>query len=123
MSKPVVIGLTLNPYISNKFLKIGKELVNLVKKNPSPLYRQSNPDATTVAATSGKFEFTSSNKLCAANSNTHQQRDATTGGFLLFRMTFASHSIPKFRPVAFNLTDFGAVDDGVIINTEALSGQ
>lgn len=27
--------------------------------------------------------------------------------------------MPKFRPVAFNLTDFGAVGDGVTVNTEA----
>ncbi|CAI9760587.1 unnamed protein product [Fraxinus pennsylvanica] len=50
----------------------------------------------------------------------YRQRDATTGGFFLFRRTFASHSIPKFRPVAFNLTDFGAVGDGVIINRKML---
>lgn len=27
--------------------------------------------------------------------------------------------MPKLRPVAFNLTDFGAVGDGVTVNTEA----
>ncbi|OIW19347.1 hypothetical protein TanjilG_03481 [Lupinus angustifolius] len=42
------------------------------------------------------------------------------GGFLVFgRVTVAARPIPKLRPVAFNLTDFGGVGDGVTLNTEA----
>lgn len=47
------------------------------------------------------------------------QRDAATGRLLLFRRTFPSRPFPKLRPVVFNLTDFGAVGDGVNVNTVA----
>lgn len=40
-------------------------------------------------------------------------------GFLIFRRSLPARPFPKLRPVAFNLTDFGAVGDGVTINTEA----
>ncbi|KAL3825449.1 hypothetical protein ACJIZ3_021478 [Penstemon smallii] len=46
------------------------------------------------------------------------QRDFT-GGFLVFRFDFPSRQFPKLRPFAFNLTDFGAVGDGVTLNTAA----
>ncbi|KAG2717905.1 hypothetical protein I3760_03G195600 [Carya illinoinensis] len=39
-------------------------------------------------------------------------------GFLVFRRA-PMKSMPLLRPVAFNLTDFGAVGDGVTVNTEA----
>lgn len=39
-------------------------------------------------------------------------------GFLIFRRTVVK-PLPKLRPVAFNLTDFGAVGDGVTVNTKA----
>lgn len=47
-----------------------------------------------------------------------QQRSAAAG-FLIFRRPFPYRPFPKLRPVAFNLTDFGAVGDGVTINTVA----
>jgi len=40
------------------------------------------------------------------------------GGFLFFGRV-PVRPIPKMRPVAFNLTDFGGVGDGVTLNTEA----
>ncbi|XP_060210004.1 probable polygalacturonase [Lycium barbarum] len=46
------------------------------------------------------------------------QMDATTG-ILIFRRVFPVRELPKFRPVAFNLTDFGGVGDGVTVNTKA----
>ncbi|KAL3352954.1 hypothetical protein AABB24_020766 [Solanum stoloniferum] len=46
------------------------------------------------------------------------QVDATAG-ILIFRRVFPAREVPKFRPVAFNLTDFGGVGDGVTVNTEA----
>ncbi|KAL3830054.1 hypothetical protein ACJIZ3_018856 [Penstemon smallii] len=46
------------------------------------------------------------------------QRDAGTG-VLIFRREFSSRKLPKLRPVAYNLTDFGGVGDGVILNTAA----
>ncbi|CAA2970980.1 Hypothetical predicted protein [Olea europaea subsp. europaea] len=50
------------------------------------------------------------------------QRDAATaGGLLLFRRDFPSRMLilPKLRPVAFNLKDFGGVGDGITLNTAA----
>ncbi|CAI9766565.1 unnamed protein product [Fraxinus pennsylvanica] len=47
------------------------------------------------------------------------QWDIATGGLLPFRRTFPSRLFPKLRPVVFNLTDFGAVGDGVHVNTAA----
>lgn len=47
-----------------------------------------------------------------------QQRSAAAG-FLIFRRPFPYRPFPKLRPVAFNLTDFGAVGDGVTVNTVA----
>ncbi|XP_022894972.1 probable polygalacturonase [Olea europaea var. sylvestris] len=47
------------------------------------------------------------------------QRDAATGGLLLFRRTLPTRSLPKLRPVSFNLSDFGALGDGVTVNTAA----
>ncbi|CAL0330271.1 unnamed protein product [Lupinus luteus] len=45
---------------------------------------------------------------------------SVVGGFLVFgRVAVAARPIPKLRPVAFNLTDFGGVGDGVTLNTEA----
>lgn len=44
------------------------------------------------------------------------------GGLSVFWWTTAAVSaggFPRLRPVAFNLTDFGAVGDGVTMNTEA----
>ncbi|GAB4838089.1 hypothetical protein Ancab_027620 [Ancistrocladus abbreviatus] len=39
-------------------------------------------------------------------------------GLLIFRRG-AAMPVPKLRPVAFNITDFGAVGDGVMDNTAA----
>lgn len=39
-------------------------------------------------------------------------------GFSFFKRVPA-RAMPRLRPVAFNLTDFGAVGDGVTLNTEA----
>ncbi|KAL3654662.1 hypothetical protein CASFOL_001397 [Castilleja foliolosa] len=47
------------------------------------------------------------------------QRDAAAGGLLIFRQDFPSRQFPKLRPVAFNLTDFGGMSDGVTLNTVA----
>ncbi|GAY37633.1 hypothetical protein CUMW_030530 [Citrus unshiu] len=47
------------------------------------------------------------------------QRNAVVGGFLFLRWGVASRPIPRLRPAAFNLTDFGGVGDGVTLNTEA----
>ncbi|XP_011007764.1 PREDICTED: probable polygalacturonase isoform X1 [Populus euphratica] len=46
------------------------------------------------------------------------QRNAVRGGFVAFWFG-PVRPIPKLRPVAFNLTDFGAVGDGITLNTEA----
>ncbi|XP_042377464.1 probable polygalacturonase [Zingiber officinale] len=40
-------------------------------------------------------------------------------GVGLFRMKAAARPIPRLRPVAFNLTDFGGVGDGKTLNTAA----
>ncbi|KAM0000939.1 putative glycoside hydrolase, family 28, pectin lyase/virulence factor [Helianthus debilis subsp. tardiflorus] len=40
-------------------------------------------------------------------------------GFLIFRRPVAGRLVPVFRPVAFNITDFGGVGDGVTVNTVA----
>ncbi|CAA0821525.1 Pectin lyase-like superfamily protein [Striga hermonthica] len=47
------------------------------------------------------------------------QKEATAGELLIFRRNFSSRQFPKLRPVAFNLTDFGGVGDGVTLNTAA----
>ncbi|KAE9601579.1 putative galacturan 1,4-alpha-galacturonidase [Lupinus albus] len=47
------------------------------------------------------------------------QRNVVGGFFVFGRVTVAARPIPKLRPVAFNLTDFGGVGDGVTLNTEA----
>ncbi|XP_044464189.1 probable polygalacturonase [Mangifera indica] len=47
------------------------------------------------------------------------QRNVVVGGFSFFRWGVSSRPIPTLRPVAFNLTDFGGVGDGVTVNTEA----
>lgn len=48
------------------------------------------------------------------------QRNAVIGGFSFLKWGgVVSRPIPRLRPVAFNLTDFGGVGDGVTINTEA----
>ncbi|KAL6507128.1 hypothetical protein OROHE_022027 [Orobanche hederae] len=49
------------------------------------------------------------------------QRDASPGGgLLIFRRAFPPPQLlPNLRPVAFNLTDFGGVGDGVTLNTPA----
>ena len=39
-------------------------------------------------------------------------------GFFFLRPV-SSRPLPRLRPVAFNLTDFGAVGDGVTLNTDA----
>lgn len=46
------------------------------------------------------------------------QRNVVVGGFMVFGRAPA-RPMPKLRPVAFNLTDFGGVGDGVTVNTEA----
>ncbi|KAI5415310.1 hypothetical protein KIW84_040668 [Lathyrus oleraceus] len=46
------------------------------------------------------------------------QRNMVVGGILFFGRV-AARPIPMMRPVAFNLTDFGGVGDGVTLNTEA----
>lgn len=40
-------------------------------------------------------------------------------GFLIFRRPLVSRSFPQLRPFSFNLTDFGAVGDGITLNTKA----
>ncbi|CAL5376798.1 unnamed protein product [Camellia sinensis] len=40
-------------------------------------------------------------------------------GFLIFRWAAPGREMPKLRPVAYNLTDFGGVGDGVTLNTAA----
>nr|GMC76158.1 probable polygalacturonase [Ipomoea batatas]GME10691.1 probable polygalacturonase [Ipomoea batatas] len=40
---------------------------------------------------------------------------------LLFRRAFPVRQLPRFRPVAFNLTDFGGIGDGVTLNTAAFN--
>ncbi|KAK7251937.1 hypothetical protein RIF29_35558 [Crotalaria pallida] len=41
------------------------------------------------------------------------------GGFFFGRASTPPRPIPKLRPLAFNLTNFGGVGDGVTLNTEA----
>ncbi|KAL5786549.1 hypothetical protein ACOSQ2_008941 [Xanthoceras sorbifolium] len=47
------------------------------------------------------------------------QRNAVVGGFSFFKWGVSTRPIPRLRPVAFNLTDFGGVGDGLTVNTEA----
>ncbi|GLT74317.1 hypothetical protein SLA2020_461220 [Shorea laevis] len=47
------------------------------------------------------------------------QRNVVGVGFTFFGRAGLNRDIPRSRPVAFNLTDFGAVGDGVTLNTEA----
>ncbi|XP_073276791.1 probable polygalacturonase [Primulina huaijiensis] len=47
------------------------------------------------------------------------QINAASGRLFSFRRGFAPRKFPRLRPVAFNLTDFGAVGDGVTVNTAA----
>lgn len=47
------------------------------------------------------------------------QRNAVGGGLAVFWRWGPVRPMPKLRPVAFNLTDFGGVGDGVTVNTEA----
>lgn len=41
------------------------------------------------------------------------------GGYLVLQHGTPMRPLPMLRPVAFNLTDFGGVGDGVTLNTEA----
>ncbi|XP_038711125.1 probable polygalacturonase [Tripterygium wilfordii] len=43
----------------------------------------------------------------------------SVGGLSLFWWGTPARPMPRLRPVAFNLTDFGGVGDGVTVNTEA----
>lgn len=47
------------------------------------------------------------------------QRNIVDGFFVFGRGVSRGKPLPRLRPVAFNLTDFGAVGDGVTVNTEA----
>ncbi|XP_050219321.1 probable polygalacturonase [Mercurialis annua] len=47
------------------------------------------------------------------------QRNVVGGGFSVFFKAPPMRPMPKLRPVAFNLSDFGGVGDGVTLNTEA----
>ncbi|GKV12766.1 hypothetical protein SLEP1_g23878 [Rubroshorea leprosula] len=47
------------------------------------------------------------------------QRNAVGVRFSFFRGVGSGRPMPRLRPVAFNLTDFGGVGDGVTLNTEA----
>ena len=47
------------------------------------------------------------------------QRNIVDGFFTFGRGVSQGKPLPRLRPVAFNLTDFGAVGDGVTVNTEA----
>ena len=38
-------------------------------------------------------------------------------GITIFRRPLPFRPLPRFRPIVFNLTDFGAVGDGVTLNT------
>lgn len=47
------------------------------------------------------------------------QRNTVVGGLSFLKWGVSTRPIPRLRPVAFNLTDFGGVGDGVTVNTEA----
>ena len=47
------------------------------------------------------------------------QRNIVDGFFIFGRGVTQGTPLPRLRPVVFNLTDFGGVGDGVIVNTEA----
>ncbi|GKV05454.1 hypothetical protein SLEP1_g17464 [Rubroshorea leprosula] len=47
------------------------------------------------------------------------ERNAVGVRFSFFRGAGSGRPMPRLRPVAFNLTDFGGVGDGVTLNTEA----
>ncbi|OMO91838.1 Glycoside hydrolase, family 28 [Corchorus olitorius] len=47
------------------------------------------------------------------------QRNIVGAGFSIFGNVGPGRPMPKMRPFAFNLTDFGAVGDGVTVNTAA----
>ncbi|KAJ4834726.1 hypothetical protein Tsubulata_007683 [Turnera subulata] len=47
------------------------------------------------------------------------QRSSIGGGFALAFWRTSYRPVPRLRPVAFNLTDFGGVGDGVTVNTAA----
>ncbi|XVF48861.1 hypothetical protein PTKIN_Ptkin03bG0222400 [Pterospermum kingtungense] len=47
------------------------------------------------------------------------QRNIVGAGFSIFVKAGPGRPIPKMRPFAFNLTDFGGVGDGVTVNTAA----
>ncbi|XP_022754781.1 probable polygalacturonase isoform X2 [Durio zibethinus] len=47
------------------------------------------------------------------------QRNIVGAGFPIFGKAGPGRPIPKMRPLAFNLTDFGGVGDGVTVNTAA----
>ncbi|KAH6828556.1 Pectin lyase-like superfamily protein [Perilla frutescens var. hirtella] len=76
------------------------------------------PSAASFFVTTHKTLLTA---LCLAFFFTvfYWQRDAASGGFLIFRRAFPLRQLPKLRPVAFNLTEFGGVGDGVTLNTAA----
>lgn len=50
-----------------------------------------------------------------------QRSSVGAGGFSIFwwQSSEAGRPVPRLRPVAFNLTDFGGVGDGATVNTEA----
>ncbi|KAI3443532.1 hypothetical protein Pfo_000197 [Paulownia fortunei] len=81
-------------------------------------HRRWIPSATTFFTT----HKTLLTALCLAFFFTifYWQRDtAAAGGLLIFQRAFPLRQLPKLRPVAFNLTDFGGVGDGVTLNTAA----
>ena len=47
------------------------------------------------------------------------QRNIVGAGFSIFGKSEPGRPIPKTRPFAFNLTDFGGIGDGVTVNTAA----
>ncbi|KAM0952490.1 putative glycoside hydrolase, family 28, pectin lyase/virulence factor [Dioscorea sansibarensis] len=48
-----------------------------------------------------------------------QRGSVVGGGSRMFSWATPPRPVPKLRPLAFNLTDFGGVGDGVTLNTEA----
>ncbi|KAK6147622.1 hypothetical protein DH2020_018534 [Rehmannia glutinosa] len=51
------------------------------------------------------------------------QRDTAAGGLLIFRRAFTSRQLPRLRPVAFNLTDFGGWVMGSLSIRRRLRGR
>ncbi|XP_042055459.1 probable polygalacturonase [Salvia splendens] len=96
--------------------------------SPPPFWRRSDPNhhhhrrwipsACAFFLSTHKTFLTA---LCLASFVTvvYWHRGAAAAGFSLFAPAFPLRQLPMLRPVAFNLTDFGGVGDGVTLNTAA----